>query len=341
MALARNRHDRAIDYWPGFVDALSTLVLGIIFMLTVFVVVQFFLAQQITSNKDTVLAPLQAKLEQLNELLSLEKGSESSLQEQIAQLRSSLAMTEGERDRYKDLFEGLSSGAAINQGKVTELGDQLAAEKRMYVRAAAQIEVLTQQIVALRKQLASVQTLLDDSEKRNKESQVRLADLGLKLNVALMQRVEELSRYRSDFFGRLRVVLGNRPDIRIEGDRFVFQSELFFDSGEAVLRADGTDKLDKVATALIEVEKQIPREIPWILRVDGHTDVRPMSGAFKSNWDLSAARAISVVQYLIGKGIAPERLVAAGFGEFQPLERDKTEEAYSRNRRIELKLTER
>jgi chemotaxis protein MotB len=341
MALARNRRDRVIDYWPGFVDALSTLVLGIIFMLTVFVVAQFFLAQQITSNKDTVLAPLQAKLEQLNELLSLEKGTESSLQEQVAQLRASLAMSEGERDRYKDLFEGANNGAAANQGKVRELGDQLAAEKRLYVRAAAQIEVLTQQIIALRKQLASVQTLLDDSEKRNKESQVRLADLGLKLNVALMQRVEELSRYRSDFFGRLRVVLGNRPDIRIEGDRFVFQSEVFFDSGEAVLRADGTDKLDKIAAALVEVESQIPKEIPWVLRVDGHTDVRPISGVFKSNWDLSAARAISVVQYLIGKGIAPERLVAAGFGEFQPLERDKTEEAYSRNRRIELKLTER
>jgi chemotaxis protein MotB len=341
MALARNRRDRVIDYWPGFVDALSTLVLGIIFMLTVFVVAQFFLAQQITSNKDTVLAPLQAKLEQLNELLSLEKGAESSLQEQVAQLRASLAMTEGERDRYKDLFEGANNGVAANQGKVRELGDQLAAEKRLYVRAAAQIEVLTQQIIALRKQLGSVQTLLDDSEKRNKESQVRLADLGLKLNVALMQRVEELSRYRSDFFGRLRVVLGNRPDIRIEGDRFVFQSEVFFDSGEAVLRADGTDKLDKIAAALVEVESQIPKEIPWVLRVDGHTDVRPISGVFKSNWDLSAARAISVVQYLIGKGIAPERLVAAGFGEFQPLERDKTEEAYSRNRRIELKLTER
>jgi chemotaxis protein MotB len=341
MALARNRRDRVIDYWPGFVDALSTLVLGIIFMLTVFVVAQFFLAQQITSNKDTVLAPLQAKLEQLNELLSLEKGAESSLQEQVAQLRASLAMTEGERDRYKDLFEGANNGAAANQGRVRELGDQLAAEKRLYVRAAAQIEVLTQQIIALRKQLASVQTLLDDSEKRNKESQVRLADLGLKLNVALMQRVEELSRYRSDFFGRLRVVLGNRPDIRIEGDRFVFQSEVFFDSGEAVLRADGTDKLDKIAAALVEVESQIPKEIPWVLRVDGHTDVRPISGVFKSNWDLSAARAISVVQYLIGNGIAPERLVAAGFGEFQPLERDKTEEAYSRNRRIELKLTER
>jgi chemotaxis protein MotB len=341
MALARNRSDRAIDYWPGFVDALSTLVLGIIFMLTVFVVAQFFLAQQITSNKDNVLAPLQAKLEQLNELLSLEKGAETSLQEQVAQLRASLAMTESERDRYKGLFEGASSGAATNQRKATELGDQLAAEKGLYVRAAAQIELLTQQIAALRKQLASIQALLDDSEKRNKDSQVRLADLGLKLNVALMRRVEELSRYRSDFFGRLRVVLGNRPDIRVEGDRFVLQSEIFFDSGEAVIRADGTDKLDKVAAALVEVEKQIPKEIPWVLRVDGHTDVRPISGTFKSNWDLSAARAISVVQYLIGKGIAPERLVAAGFGEFQPLERDRTEEAYGRNRRIELKLTER
>ena len=163
------------------------------------------------------------------------------------------------------------------------------------------------------------------------------------MNVALAQRVQELSRYRSDFFGKLRDILGNRPDIRIVGDRFVFQSEVFFDSGQAVLRPEGRAELDKLAAALLDLEKQIPSEINWVLRVDGHTDTRPLSGnsQFKTNWDLSAARAISVVQYLISKGVPPQRLVAAGFGEFQPIDPGTTEEAYSRNRRIELKLTER
>jgi chemotaxis protein MotB len=184
---------------------------------------------------------------------------------------------------------------------------------------------------------------LDISEKKNKESQARIADLGQRLNLALAQRVQELSRYRSDFFGRLRAILGNRPDIRIVGDRFVFQSEVFFDTGQAVLsRPEGIAELDKLATALLELGTKIPGEIAWVLRVDGHTDVRPVNNAqFKSNWELSAARAISVVQYLVGKGVSPQRLVAAGFGEFQPIDPEKTEEAYSRNRRIELKLTER
>ena len=168
------------------------------------------------------------------------------------------------------------------------------------------------------------------------------ADLGQRLNVALAQRVQELSRYRSEFFGRLRTILGDRPDIRIVGDRFVFQSEVFFDSGSAALLPEGRNELDQLANALGDLEKKIPAEIPWVLRVDGHTDVRPInSPQFKSNWELSAARAISVVQYLVSLGVPPQRLVAAGFAEFQPLDTGTTEEAYKRNRRIELKLTER
>src|SRR6185312_4797049 len=183
---------------------------------------------------------------------------------------------------------------------------------------------------------------LDASEKRDKESQSRIADLGQRLNVALAQRVQELSRYRSEFFGRLRAILGNRPDIRIVGDRFVFQSEIFFDTGQATLLPEGISELDTVASALLDLDKQIPKEIPWVLRVDGHTDVRPInSPIFQSNWELSSARAISVVQYLISKGVPAQRLVAAGFAEYQPLDPGNTEDAYRRNRRIELKLTER
>jgi chemotaxis protein MotB len=342
MALARARRDSGMNYWPGFVDALSTLILGIIFLLTVFAVVQFYLTQEVT-GKDTALNRLNAQIAQLTELLSLEKTGKLSLEEQLNALRSSLATSEGERDRYKGLYEGIGSGAADAQGKAAELSGQLDSEKRLTARALAQVEVLNQQIAALRRQLSALEAALDASEKKDKESQKNIADLGQRLNVALAQRVQELQRYRSDFFGRLRAILGNRPDIRVVGDRFVFQSEVFFDTGKATLdKPEGRAELDGLATALLELEKKIPGEIPWVLRVDGHTDVRPMnSPQFKNNWELSVARAISVVQYLVGKGVSPQRLVAAGFGEFQPIDPDKTEEAFSRNRRIELKLTER
>jgi chemotaxis protein MotB len=342
MALARARRDVGINYWPGFVDALSTLILGIIFLLTVFVVVQFYLTQEV-SGKDTALTRLNAQIAQLTELLSLEKTGKLSLEEQLAQIRSNLSTAEGDRDRYRGLYEGIGSGAASAQGKVAELSGQLDAEKKLSSRALAQVEILNQQIAALRRQLAALEEALDATEKKDKESQARIADLGQRLNVALAQRVQELSRYRSDFFGRLRTILGNRPDIRIVGDRFVFQSEVFFDTGKATLdKPEGRAELDGLAGALLDLEKKIPGEIPWVLRVDGHTDVRPInSPLYKNNWELSAARAISVVQYLIAKGVSPQHLVAAGFGEFQPIETEKTEEAFTRNRRIELKLTER
>src|SRR5437868_10246894 len=341
MALARARRDGGMNYWPGFVDALSTLILGIIFLLSVFVVVQFYLTQEVT-GKDTALNRLNAQIAQLTELLSLEKTGKLNLEEQLAQIQSTLTAAEGERDRYRGLYEGAGTGASDAQGKVGELSGQLDAEKRLTTRALAQVEVLNQQIAALRRQLAALESALDASERKDKEAQGRIADLGQRLNVALAQRVQELSRYRSDFFGRLRSILGNRPDIRIVGDRFVFQSEVFFDTGQATLLPEGQTELDKVAGALTDLDKQIPNEIAWVLRVDGHTDVRPIkSPVFKSNWDLSSARAISVVQYLVSLGVPAQRLVAAGFAEFQPLDTATTEDAYKRNRRIELKLTER
>jgi len=326
-----------MNYWPGFVDALSTLILGIIFLLTVFVVVQFYLQQEV-AGKDTALQRLNAQLAQLTEMLSLEKVGKADLEDTLASLRANLAMAETERDRLKGVNEGLASGG----NRAGELAAQLDAQKGVTGRALAQVELLNQQIAALRRQLAAIEASLEASESKDKEAQARIADLGQRLNVALAQRVQELSRFRSEFFGRLRAILGNRPDIRVVGDRFVFQSEVFFDAGAAVVRPEGRAELDKLATALLELEKQIPGDVAWVLRVDGHTDVRPIASAqYPSNWELSAARAISVVQYLIAKGISPQRLVAAGFGEFQPLEAGQTEDAYRRNRRIELKLTER
>jgi chemotaxis protein MotB len=342
MALARaRRSETGFNYWPGFVDALSTLVLSIVFLLSVFLVVQFFLSQQIT-GKDKALEQLNAKIAQLNDLLSLEKLGKISLDDEVSQLRAGLAVAESERDRVRGLYEGLAGAGNDAAGRANELNKALDSEKAVSTRALAQIEVLNQQIGALRRQLAALEDALNASEKRDKESQNKIADLGSRLNVALAQRVQELSRYRSEFFGRLRAILGNRPDIRIVGDRFVFQSEVFFDTGQAVLLPEGRAELDNVASALTDLDKQIPAEIAWVLRVDGHTDMRPInSPIFKSNWELSSARAISVVQYLVSLGVPPQRLVAAGFAEFQPLDTAATEDAYKRNRRIELKLTER
>jgi chemotaxis protein MotB len=342
MALARIRRDSGMNYWPGFVDALSTLILSIIFLLTVFMVAQFFLSQQI-AGKDTALARLNAQISRLSDLLSLERTGKTSLEAEVAQLRASLSAAEGERDKLRGAAEGAQAGNDAGKAEVGKLTSQIDIEKAATARAVAQIEILNQQISALRKQIGALEAALGTSEQKEKDSQLHIADLGQRLNVALAQRVQELSRYRSDFFGKLRDILGNRPDIRVVGDRFVFQSEVFFDSGAAVLRPEGRAELDKLAGALLDLDKQIPSEINWVLRVDGHTDVRPLSGTttFKTNWDLSAARAIAVVQYLISKGVPPQRLVAAGFGEFQPIDPGNTEEAYSRNRRIELKLTER
>jgi chemotaxis protein MotB len=342
MAIARACRDSGINYWPGFVDALSTLVLGIIFLLTVFVVVQFYLTQEV-SGKDTLLTRLNAQIAQLTDLLSLEKTDKLGVEEQIAQLRSNIAATENERDRYKLMYDNVGSGAASAQGKVTELTSQLDAESGSPPARSPRSRCSASRLRRCAASSPHWKTRSMCLRRRTKESQTRITDLGQRLNLALAQRVQELSRYRSDFFGRLRTILGNRPDIRIVGDRFVFQSEVFFDSGQAQLnKPEGRAELDKLAAALVELEKRIPGEIAWVLRVDGHTDIRPIvSAAYKSNWELSAARAISVVQHLISKGVSPQRLVAAGFGEFQPIDPETNDAAFGRNRRIELKLTER
>jgi chemotaxis protein MotB len=237
MALARARRDRGVDYWPGFVDALSTLVLGIIFMLTIFVVVQFFLSQEVT-GKDTALARLNAQIAQLTEFLSMEKAGKATLEESLATLRASLAGAEAERERLKGVAESAGSGAAAARARIEALTQDIDAEKRLSGRALSQVELLNQQIAALRRQLASLEAALEASEKKDKEAQIRISDLGQRLNVALAQRVQELSRYRSEFFGRLRAILASRPEIRVVGDRFVFQSEVFFDVGQAALKPE-------------------------------------------------------------------------------------------------------
>ena len=342
LARSRRRNARTVDYWPGFVDALSTLVLAIVFLLSVFVMVQFFLSQQVT-DKDTALQKLNRQISELTDLLALERVNRRSAEDNLNQVTITLRALEAERNRLLGMADTQAGAAADAAGRAGTLGQQLANEKEISARAQAQVEALNQQIAALRRQLAALEEALDASEKRDRESQARIADLGSRLNVALAQKVQELARYRSDFFGRLRQILGNRNDIRVVGDRFVFQSEVFFDPGQSVLTDQGKSEIDKIASALLELTREIPPDIPWVLRVDGHTDKRPLSGAgqFKNNWELSTSRAIAVVQYLISKGIPPQKLLAAGFAEFQPLELGEGDEAYKRNRRIELKLTER
>ena len=342
MALARRRFSNQQDYWPAFVDMLSTLVLSVIFLLSVFMLAQYFLSQQIT-DRDTVLNRLNAQIAELTELLALERANSRDLAGSISVLESSLAAAEASRDELQGLLAATSGEASQAGSQVSELATELTEEKRVSQRALAQVELLNQQISALRRQIAALADALEASESRDRESSAKIADLGRRLNVALAQRVQELARYRSDFFGRLREILSQRSDIRVVGDRFVFQSEVLFNSGQSDVNPAGQVELDKLAEALIQLEAQIPPEINWVLRVDGHTDARPLSGTgrFRDNWELSAARAISVVKYLISQGVSPTHLVAAGFGEFQPLEGGDTDEVNARNRRIELKLTER
>jgi chemotaxis protein MotB len=343
MALARTRRSqRAVDYWPGFVDALSTLLLAIMFLLSVFVLAQFLLSREI-SGRDEVLARLNSQINELTQLLALEQGSTQDAQDSIANLQASLSAAESERTRLQQLLDqgaGADSEANARLGAVT---GELDAQRQISQRALSQVELLNQQISALRKQIAALEQALDVSEARDRESNTKIADLGRRLNVALAQRVQELNRYRSDFFGRLREILSDRENIRIVGDRFVFQSEVLFPSGSDVINEAGQVEMKKLADAIIELQREIPPEISWVLRVDGHTDTVPVSGnrRYRDNWELSSARATSVVKFLIENGVPANRLVAAGFGEYQPLDAADTADARASNRRIELKLTER
>ena len=343
MALARARHrPPRSDFWPAFVDVLTNLLLVFVFLLSIFALVQFFLSQEI-SGRDTVLNRLNAQIAELTELLALEKASSSEVSEGLSSLQASLSAAESERDRLRGLLDNEAGAAASASDRMALLTSDLEAEKQTSQRALSQVELLNQQIAALRRQIGALEAALESSEERDRDSQTKIADLGRRLNVALAQRVQELARYRSDFFGRLREILGERPDIRIVGDRFVFQSEVLFATGSDEISNAGLTELNALADAVIELEQEIPEDIPWVLRVDGHTDKQPLAGTgrFRTNWELSAGRAISVVRFLIDKGIPANRLVAAGFGEFQPIDDGDSDEAFARNRRIELKLTER
>jgi chemotaxis protein MotB len=342
MALARARRGRyQANYWPGFVDMLSTLLLVVTFLMSLFMVTNYVVTTT-ASGKDTMLSRLNRQLSELTELLALERSKKESVEDNLQALQATLGEKDKENERLTGLLGDAGGKTQGAEDRVRALGGELDTQKKITNDALAKVEMLNQQLAALRLQLTSLQEALDASEAKDKESQAKIADLGQRLNVALAKKVQELARYRSDFFGKLKEALGERADFEIVGDRFVFPSDVLFDSGSAQLKPGATAQLDKLADALKEVETRIPPDIAWVMRVDGHTDIHPIATAeFPSNWELSSARAISVVRYLMQDGIAPEHLVAAGFGEFQPIDTGTSDEAFAKNRRIELKLTER
>lgn len=289
------RRRRSVDIWPGFVDALATVLMVMLFVLMVFVLAQFFLGNALSGS------------EQAN----------SALSQQLAALSEQLGLT---KKANSDLLDDLTTAKTEAQA------------------AAAEKMTLEEQIASLRADLSKIADALSISEKQASDQKLQIDDLGTKLNKALASQVEELKRYRSEFFGRLRQVLGNKPGIRIEGDRFVLQSELLFDTGSAELGPDGLAQIHHISATLLALNTEIPKSIKWVLRVDGHTDKRPITGKYRSNWELSTARAITVIRTLIADGVPPDHLAAAGFGEFQPLAPGDTDADYARNRRIEFRL---
>jgi chemotaxis protein MotB len=430
---------RPVNIWPGFVDALATLLLVVVFVLMVFMISQYFLSTAL-SGRDEALTRLERDINDLAELLALERSANAELRIDASQLSSELqsslsvretlasqlaALTESRDEMQARLAAAEASSAKVSKeledayktievdkekieaelaqlAMLERLRDDLArrlqiaeaesatvskdlvdaykvieadkekiqaqlqdlailqslrddlmaklaktesdaeAQKDLGDEAQAQVRLLNRQIFALRQQLASLATALEVAEAANKDQDVQIADLGRRLNVALATKVQELARYRSEFFGRLREVLGARKDVRIVGDRFVFQSEVLFETGSAALGEAGQRQLGQLARTLTEIAVRIPKNLPWVLRVDGHTDRIPIhTPEFPSNWELSTARAISVVRFLIDQGIAADHLAATGFGEYQPLDPGLGEEALRRNRRIELKLTQR
>jgi chemotaxis protein MotB len=340
MAYSRSyRRNASADYWPGFVDAMATLLLVMTFLLSVFMLVNFFVTQEV-SGKDTALQRLTRQITQLTELLALEQTKKQKLEDNIASLSASLSSSDGEKSRLQGLIGLESDKAKAANSKLSGLSSSLNEQQKVSTGALAKIELLNYQMAALRRQIAALNNTLDASAARESENKTRIADLGKRLNIALARKVQELSRYRSEFFGRLRQVLGDREDIRVVGDRFVFQSEVLFSAGSAELNPEAFTQLNKFAQALVSLEGEIPEEINWILRVDGHTDATPIqTPTFPSNWELSTSRALSVVRYFTSQGVKPTRLMAAGFGEFKPIATGDSPEDNRRNRRIELKLT--
>ncbi len=374
--MARLSSRRALDFWPGFVDALASLLMVLIFVILIFALGQFVLTDAV-SGRDRALAKLNAELASLASSLSLEQSARSKADARVGELSASLDDSERERQALADeLFASrgelhtaqdeartasersarLSADISALQRLKAELEAEVARQasaldtserslkeqSTLAEQSIAQIELLNRQLAAVREQLEQLNQALASAEASAAAKDLKLEELGRELNLALASQVKELARYRSEFFGRLSAVLGQRKDIQIVGDRFVFSSEVLFASASDEVSADGLIQLSRLAETLKTLASEIPPEVPWVLQVDGHTDARPIATErFPSNWELSTARALAIVKFLRSQGVPATRLAATGYGEFHPLDPRNNEAAWARNRRIELKLTSR
>ena len=339
MALARRTRGAESFIWPGFVDGLATLLMVIIFVLMVFFLIQTNLAHRI-SGQDENLVRLRAEVIELANLLNIERqksGELAAANQQLAlTLESSKSRIAGLNSRIQTLEESLG----VTTARRRQLEQEAAAREAVLGASKEEIQLLTHSVGVLREKLGQLQSLLDEKEAEARDAREVSANLTKQLNDALSGKVLELQDFRSEFFGRLREVLKDRSDIRIVGDRFVFQSEVLFGLGSSDIGPDGEATLKELSRALREISGKIPSDIDWVLQVSGHTDNLPIRNTrYRDNWDLSTERAISVVRYLALSGIEPERLSATGFGEYRPIDAGNTPEARARNRRIEFKLT--
>ncbi|MBL8655319.1 MAG: peptidoglycan -binding protein [Alphaproteobacteria bacterium] len=363
------RTTRTVDVWPGFVDALATLVIAIVFVVMVFTVFQFHL-KDIIAGRDDQLSRASAQLAQLAETLALEKRATDDLRSRLQSLQNELSASLGERDNLRSLsraqaeqielanqsmaadrekiemqlreLEALAAMREALEKRTASAEAQSTEDKRLSSEAQAQVALLNRQTAELREQLRRLEALLSDSERKSSEQQAQIVDLGRRLNLALASRVDELVRFRSEFYGRLRAVLGDRADMRVVGDRFVFQSEILFAPGSATIESEGGRQLMQLGNVIKEIAPRIPKEVDWVVQITGHTDRRPISTRdFPSNWELSTARSISVVRLLMANGVPSDRLQAAGMAEFQPIDDRDDEVGWRRNRRIEIRFTNR
>ena len=375
--IANKIRRRQVDYtWPGFVDALSSLLMVIIFVLMIFVLSQFFLSQKM-SGQDEALVNLRNNLAELGELLSLERDTTTELTSQLSILEDKMKQVKNELEDEKKLTKQfnndlISKNEIINsnQNKILELQKiidekiqntlllqsninnlnkdveenklELVQKNKELKANKEEINTLISASMKLKNKLTQLQALLAAYKAKDKKEKVKTINLGKGLNSALARRVEELQKFRSDFFGRVRELIKGRKEIRIVGDRFVFQSEVLFSLGSDELGAKGKIEMKKLATTLMEIEKSLPNDIDWILQIEGHTDSLPVKKgqSYADNWELSTKRALSVLRFLIKEGINPKKLSASGFGSYQPIDSKNTEEARMKNRRIEMKITQ-
>ena len=348
MIGSRRRSRSTVNVWPGYVDALSALLMLIIFMLLIYVVSQLYLSQTL-SDRNLELAQLNDRLNDISRLLGLEEERSTvlasqldaslernqQLQNRFDSVRNQLMQTTAEKKGQEEQLEALNEAMAARDQALDEKDELSASQQAMILR-------LSNQIAALENQLQQIAAALELQEQQTADKEAELEDVSRRLNTLLAERVNELEQYQSEFFARLRRILAENENIRVVGDRFLLPSELLFASGSAQLGEEGQGELDKLAGVLLDVVERIPEDIDWILRIDGHTDRIPINTPrFPSNWELSTARAVAVVRYLSEQGVPERRMVAAGFGEFFPVAEGSSPEALQQNRRIELKLTDR